>query len=106
MTAYTGDTMEAWDTRREKIVKILRTNEPVSLDYLCQELRFFDRRLILEDLHHIALTLKKTESKLIMVPPTCLKCGFVFKGLKKPKMPSRCPKCKNERISQPLFQIK
>ena len=98
--------MEGWDTRREKIIKILSTSEPISLDELCQELGIFDRRLILEDLHHIALTLKRTGSKLVMSPPTCLKCGFVFMGLKKPKMPSRCPKCKNERITQPLFQIK
>ncbi|WXG41751.1 MAG: transcriptional regulator [Candidatus Freyarchaeum deiterrae] len=98
--------MEDWDTRRQKIVKLLSTNEPVSLDDLCLELKVFDRKLILEDLHHIAITLRKTDSKLVMAPPTCLRCGFVFKELKKPKMPSRCPKCKSERITQPLFQIR
>ncbi len=98
--------MEDWNTRRERIVKILSASEPVSLEDLCQELRIFDKRIILDDLHHIALTLKKKDSKLVMVPPTCQRCGFIFKGLKKPKMPSRCPKCKNERISSPLFQIK
>lgn len=98
--------MQSWDTRRERIVKLLTRNEPASLDDLCQELKVFDKRLILEDLHHIALTLRRTNSKLIMLPPTCLSCGFVFKDLKKPKLPSRCPKCKSERITQPLFQIK
>ncbi len=98
--------MGDWDTRRQKIVKLLTTSEPVSLDDLCFELRVFDRKLILEDLHHIALTLRKTGSNLVMQPPTCLKCGFVFKELKKPKTPSRCPKCKSERITQPLFQIR
>lgn len=98
--------MQSWDTRRERIIKLLSTSQPVSLDDLCQQLGVFDRRIILEDLHHIALTLKRAGGKLLMSPPTCLSCGFVFKGLKKPKMPSRCPNCKNERITQPLFQIK
>ncbi|MEM2143984.1 MAG: hypothetical protein QW279_01365 [Candidatus Jordarchaeaceae archaeon] len=98
--------MQSWDTRRERIVKLLNTSEPVSLDDLCRELEVFDKRIILEDLHHIALTLKRAGGKLVMLPPTCLSCGFVFKDLKKPKMPSRCPNCKSERITQPSFQIK
>lgn len=98
--------MQSWDTRRERIIKMLNTSEPVSLDDLCGELGEFDKKIILEDLHHIALTLKRMDGKLVMLPPTCLSCGFVFKDLKKPKMPSRCPKCKSERITQPSFQIK
>ncbi|MGQ9720427.1 MAG: transcriptional regulator [Candidatus Jordarchaeum sp.] len=97
--------MESWNTRRERIVKILNTSYPVSLEDLCQELRVFDKRIVLEDLHHIALTLKKKNIKLVMMPPSCSRCGFIFKDLKKLKMPSRCPRCKNERISSPLFQI-
>ncbi len=98
--------MDGWDTRRERITRILSMGEPISLDDLCLELRVFDRRLILEDLYHIAQSLRKTEKSLIMSPPTCSNCGFVFKGLKKPKIPSRCPKCKSERITSPFFQIK
>ncbi len=98
--------MEGWNTRRERITRMLSTGEPVSLDDLCQELRVFDKRIILKDLSHIAQSLRKTGRSLIMSPPMCSRCGFAFKGLKKPKMPSRCPKCKSERITQPFFKIK
>jgi len=40
-----------------------------------------------------------------MVPPTCKTCGYVFKDLDRPKRPSRCPRCRSERISSPLFII-
>ncbi|MEM3563716.1 MAG: hypothetical protein QXR19_10835 [Candidatus Jordarchaeaceae archaeon] len=106
MLSTVGVGMDGWDTRREKIVKLLSTGEPVSLDELCRMLGVFDRKIVLEDLSHIAQTLKKKNIKLVMLPPSCLKCGFVFKDLSRPKLPSRCPKCKNERISQPIFQIK
>jgi len=94
-----------WDTRRERIIRILSGGEPVSLDDLCQELEVLDRRVILEDLTHIAQSLRKSGRTLVMAPPTCARCGFVFKSLRKPRKPSRCPKCKSERITPPSFQI-
>ncbi|MEM4718310.1 MAG: transcriptional regulator, partial [Desulfurococcaceae archaeon] len=38
-------------------------------------------------------------------PPTCRKCGFVFKDLKRPRKPSKCPSCKSEWITPPRFLI-
>lgn len=42
---------------------------------------------------------------LLMEPPVCKKCGYVFKDLNKPKKPSKCPRCKSEWISPPRFII-
>lgn len=63
---------------------------------------------VYEHLRHVAKTVyAKTKGRkvLVMDPPVCRKCGFVFKELDKPKKPSRCPKCKGEWISPPRFAI-
>ncbi|MEM2810799.1 MAG: transcriptional regulator, partial [Candidatus Korarchaeum sp.] len=43
---------------------------------------------------------------LLMEPPQCRKCGYIFKDLKKPRKPSKCPKCGSEWISPPRFTIR
>lgn len=94
-------------TRRQLIIKLLIGNKnPLSLDYIADEI-FIDKKTVIEDLSHIAKTLKgKGKFQLVMLPPQCKVCGFVFKGLKKPKYPSKCPKCKKEKIIPPKFTIK
>jgi len=65
-------------------------------------------RDIYEHLRHIAKTVKaQSHGKeiLVMIPPSCRKCGYTFKELDKPKKPSKCPRCKSERISPPAFKI-
>ena len=89
-----------WKTRREKIMELLQaTSEAISLDDLCRELDVFDKRIILEDLQHISVSLKRESKKqLIIIPARCKNCGFIFKKSKRFKVPSKCPKCKKERI--------
>ena len=89
-------------TRREEITSLLE-KEPASAKHLAD---IFGTILpeILEDLKHIKLSVRP--KKLVVVPAKCEDCGFVFKERKKIKAPSKCPKCRSERISEPLFQIK
>ncbi len=93
-------------TRREQIIKLLTENKnPLSLDYIAEEM-FIDKKTVIEDLSHIAKTLKgKGKFQLIMLPPQCRVCSFIFKNLKKPKLPSKCPKCKKRKIIPPEFTI-
>lgn len=98
-------------TLREKIMDLLmKTDKPLSVNEI---IAYFglsprDYRLVYDALEHIAKTIRRRTSgrmELVMLPPTCLKCGYVFKDLKKPRKPSRCPRCKSERISPPSFMI-
>lgn len=96
--------MAEWETRREKILRLLvESDAPLSVDQISQLLEL-DQRDVLEDLRHIARSLQKSGRQLIMAPPRCLKCGYVF-SLDKPKKPSRCPRCRGERISSPSFMV-
>jgi len=98
-------------TLREKIMKLLmESREPLSVDEIAAILGLSprDKHLVYDALTHIAKTIKRRSGgrlELVMIPPTCKKCGYVFKDLKKPRKPSRCPRCKSERINPPLFKI-
>ena len=63
---------------------------------------------IYSHLTHIAKSVRRRSSGgliLYMLPPQCPKCGFIFKNLNKPKKPSKCPRCRSERILPPRFII-
>jgi predicted Zn-ribbon and HTH transcriptional regulator len=58
----------------------------------------------LSHVEHIAESLERTEEELLVAPPECQDCGFSeFDNLI--NRPSRCPECKSENVSDPLFTI-
>jgi len=61
---------------------------------------------IYEDLEHIARSLKNSGFVLLVQPPACKSCGYVFRDLKRLKKPSKCPRCRSERIYPPRFIIR
>ncbi|MEM1509447.1 MAG: hypothetical protein QW291_07295 [Thermofilaceae archaeon] len=96
-------------SRREQIIELLSlTAKPLDVKQIASALGIkpSEIKIIYEDLAHIARSLRGTSSILLMEPPSCLSCGYTFKDLNKPKRPSKCPKCKSERISNPRFIIR
>ncbi|WP_457620154.1 transcriptional regulator [Methanopyrus sp.] len=95
-----------WETRRERIVSLLtESREPLTIDEIAYMIGEDDKSKIIEDLEHIAKTLRREGKTLLMEPARCNKCGYVFKSLRV-KPPSRCPKCKSEWIQPPRFTIR
>lgn len=100
-----------FETIREKIIRILEeSSTPLSASEIASLLGLdpSDRKLVYEALSHIAKTIRRKSSgskHLVMIPPHCKKCGYVFKDLDKPRKPSKCPRCKSERIEEPRFAI-
>ncbi|MDH5816077.1 MAG: transcriptional regulator [Candidatus Nezhaarchaeota archaeon] len=101
--------MSTNETLRERIIKILRdSSEPLTADNIITLLGLADikSRDVYEHLKHIAKSVRaKGHEVLVMIPPSCRTCGFTFTNLDKPKKPSKCPKCKSERIAPPAFKI-
>lgn len=56
------------------------------------------------DLLHIGKSIYPKQ-ELKMEAPVCKSCGFLFKERTKLRPPSKCPKCKREKISEPRFWI-
>jgi len=89
-------------TRREEITTLLE-KEPLSAHELALRFEALPQDIV-EDLEHIKKSIKP--KKLVVIPAKCEDCGFVFKEREKIKKPSKCPKCRGERIFAPLFKIK
>lgn len=104
--------MHTYETIREKIIRELRkSNRPLTVDDLVimLELNPNMKNQLYNHIIHAAKSLRaktKGREEIVMIPPRCIKCGYTFTKLRKVKKPSKCPKCKSERIEPPSFMIK
>jgi predicted Zn-ribbon and HTH transcriptional regulator len=60
---------------------------------------------VFDHLLHIRKSLNRRSRSLIVTPSECRKCGFVFRERQRLSKPGRCPNCRGESISYPLFSI-
>ncbi len=87
----------------EKIIDLI-SKKPYSVSELSRELQIENRRVIIEYLRKIEKIAKRKGWKFEIIPARCNKCGYTFK--KEIKVPSQCPRCKSNWISEPKFYIK
>jgi len=93
---------EASRTTRERIADRLR-EKPLPASALARE---FEIRAsdALDHVQHVARSLDGTEEQLLVAPPECEECGFDgFDDLV--NRPSRCPECKHEGVTEPVFRV-
>ena len=97
---------EATATLRQRIVDRLRREE-LGFEELRREMEA-PARLLEDDLRHIERSLKAGSARLRIEPARCLSCGFTFedRAARHLHAPSRCPRCRSERIADPRFQIR
>lgn len=97
-------------SQRERILEILMSSqEPLSVDDIAKRLELDPResREIYAHLEHVARTARARYGRtLLMEPPQCRKCGYVFRDLKRPRKPSKCPKCGSEWVLPPRFTLR
>jgi len=89
-------------TRRQEIVLLLRGGA-ATLDDLAHRLGVSTRTLR-SDIDHVRRSTGRDE-RFRVHAPVCLDCGFVFKERARVTAPSRCPRCRSERIDPPRFEI-
>ncbi len=53
---------------------------------------------------HVARSVRPAR-KLSVIPAECRACGYVFVDRSRYTIPSRCPKCRHEGISEPVFSV-
>ena len=58
-----------------------------------------------DHLEHLRLSLRQQEKNLIIDPPVCRKCGFVFEQRSRLAKPGKCPTCRHTGIEPPFFSI-
>jgi predicted Zn-ribbon and HTH transcriptional regulator len=99
-------------TRREKIYKILNEiEEPKTAEEIANMLGLSRReaKTIQEDIEYLMKSVKRRSGSaeiIEMIPARCSSCGYVFRDRDKVKRPTKCPRCKSERIQGPWFFLK
>lgn len=56
-------------------------------------------------LQHAARSAGRAGGRLSVTPAQCRRCGFAFRKRDRLTRPGRCPVCRGESISDPLFQV-
>jgi len=62
-------------------------------------------RDITPHLEHLQRSLRARGERLTVLPATCRGCDYVFEDRRALHKPSRCPKCRSERIEAPRFRV-
>ena len=96
-----------WKTKREQIRELLELpNTQVDLKQLLLQFQYPSKNELLLDLESLFKTLKKEGKKITISPAQCIGCGYLFKNkAEELTIPSKCPKCKSERIQWPKIQL-
>jgi predicted Zn-ribbon and HTH transcriptional regulator len=93
-------------TLRQRIAELLGAGE-WGFEELRRELEA-PARVLEEDLRHVERSLRRGSERLRIEPARCRSCGFVFsqRAARHLHAPSRCPRCRSERIADPRFHIR
>jgi len=62
-------------------------------------------REIAAHLEHVRRSARTKGERFVIQPAECLSCAFVFEQRTRMTTPSRCPKCRAERIEPPRFGV-
>ena len=95
-------------TRRQKLMKILKEYSfSIDLRSVMRDLEYSSKKILIKEIISITKTLKNKGLQVAISPPSCKAYGYVF-HLKKTllKIPSKCPKCREQRIGWPSIRVK
>lgn len=91
-------------TIRQNIIDLL-SGEPLSARQISQILGIREKEVV-DHLVHIARTAAARRQKLLILPFSCLDCGYVFRERKRFSRPGKCPRCRSTHIEVPRFQVR
>jgi predicted Zn-ribbon and HTH transcriptional regulator len=95
---------ERQETVRKNIISVLE-EQPLSAKEISGAVRI-PEKAVYDHLQHIQKSVRSRGLILVVSPSECKKCGFVFEKREKLKKPGKCPECRNEAITEPVFSIK
>ncbi len=90
-------------TIRRAIVQLLE-ERPRSVRELSVAVHIPEKE-VLSHLEHIRLAHRHEAAHLTLTPASCRKCGFTFSKRERLTRPGKCPVCRNEQITAPLYAL-
>lgn len=95
-------------TTREKIfILLITSNKPISIYEIMLRLKINREKEVCEHINHIFKSSKRRGYKIEIIPPKCKVCGFTFSNDRGIRVPSKCPKCRSNKIIPPkVYAVK
>lgn len=93
----------AGDTVRHALAGLL-TDSSLSARDISTTLRISEKE-IYAHLEHLRKSLHAVGGSLDVTPAECRHCGFAFVKRERLTPPGKCPVCRHEAISEPLFAV-
>ncbi|MBM4394310.1 MAG: transcriptional regulator [Deltaproteobacteria bacterium] len=90
------------ETIRQAIVAAMRdAGRPLSAVELAAAVGVRERD-VFDHMEHVRLSLGRA---FVLQPASCRTCGFEFRDRDRTSGPGRCPACRSERLTPPLFGV-
>lgn len=90
-------------TVRQRIFELLCQRELTARDI--SGLIGIREKEVYEHLDHVARSAAAARMKLRVTPSQCLQCGYLFRDRRRFTPPSRCPRCKNSHLTEPVYRV-
>ncbi len=90
-------------TIRHQIIALLSMREMTAIE-LSRDLKISEKE-VYTHLPHISSSIKSRGKKLVIRPPECLSCDYIFRDRNRFTPPGRCPNCKKSHIQRPAYRI-
>lgn len=91
------------ETVRRRILSLL-SERPLSAREISGRIGIPERE-VYAHLPHVGRSAGRAGGRLAVTPAECRRCGFAFRKRDRLARPGRCPVCRGESISEPLFVV-
>ncbi len=91
------------ETARQRILAVI-SERPRSAREISSDVRIPEKE-VFGHLDHLRRSLHREGRRVEMTPAECLACGFVFRKRERFEKPGRCPVCRGESVSEPLYFV-
>ncbi len=92
---------ERLETARRQILALI-SERALSAKEISAGVRIPEKE-VFGHLAHLGKSLRREGRRVEVTPAECLACGFVFRKRERLEKPGRCPVCRGESVSEPLF---
>ncbi len=92
---------ERLETARRRILALI-SERPLSAREISADVRIPEKE-VYGHLDHLRRSLHRVGRRIAVTPAECRGCGFIFRKRERFEKPGRCPVCRGESVSEPLY---
>ncbi|MBN1801570.1 MAG: hypothetical protein JW891_08705 [Candidatus Lokiarchaeota archaeon] len=96
-----------WKTKRQILAQRLVEQGSIrDLKFYMRQMEYSSKKQLIADIKSVSISLRNNNKLLKLEPARCIACGYIFVYKKNEiKIPSKCPKCRQQRIEWPSLRL-